>query len=82
MAERQRFLEGKLAPSSYQWILEIAEHSSTCFPSLGFVTLVEKTTQGSYRMFVKGEWIQPLAVEQAFDQAGIDLEVSVRAPRR
>lgn len=79
---RQCFLAGKMEPSSYMWILEIAENRQTCFPLLEFVSLMEITAQRGHRVFLSEKWAPPLAIDQVFDQAGVDLEVSVRAPRR
>jgi hypothetical protein len=76
---RRKFDKEDLDPSLYKWITELAEHKSDHLQSLRDVEFWEKH-KGYCQIFLLQAWDPPLDVDWAFDDAGIDLKILVRAP--
>ncbi|EPE34596.1 RNI-like protein [Glarea lozoyensis ATCC 20868] len=71
---RDRVLTEEIDESEYRWIVELATHMS----SLEEVWLYERK-HSAHSAFVIEEWDAPLSVEDAFEEAEIDLMVLLRA---
>ncbi|KUJ11250.1 uncharacterized protein LY89DRAFT_739445 [Mollisia scopiformis] len=81
LAGYQRLLDQTLDPSVYEWILELAQHKRDFFPNLESVRMVELILERRLvHLFSSEDWVLPARFEQAFNEAGTTLKVSVRAP--
>lgn len=78
-AGRDLFLNAEMDPSSYEWIIELAEHKTDHLPVLQEVDLFEHSFNGG-PLFIPEEWDSPLEVDWAFNKVGVDLTVTVRSP--
>ncbi|PVH84553.1 hypothetical protein DL98DRAFT_569064 [Cadophora sp. DSE1049] len=76
-----QFLLEDMDKSSYRWILELATFKDISFPRLESVCLYEEVSE-RYAMFASEEWDPPLTIDHSFDEADIELDVSVRLPKR
>ncbi|KUJ11279.1 uncharacterized protein LY89DRAFT_786894 [Mollisia scopiformis] len=77
---RQAFLRGKLDPSLYNFIAQIADQKRERFPNLTKVELLEGVG-GNRGPFVEESWVPPRKVREKFEETGTELRVVVRADK-
>ncbi|KAK0122203.1 hypothetical protein ONS95_010460 [Cadophora gregata] len=76
--ERDRFVNGDMDASSYEWILELA----TFLPSLRYIFMNETHyNPGRPMNFDLEKWDAPGPIKILFEEAGIDVDIRVRVPR-